>query len=124
MIEHLDESVGRVLQKLEELELAEKTIVIFTSDNGGIYFRPNGEGTAGPITSNAPLRGEKGSLYEGGIRVPLIVRWPGQVASRTVTRTPAVGMDLLPTLLKAAGAALPEQPLDGVLAAAAADGQR
>ena len=112
---HLDESVGRILKKLDELKLADNTVVIFTSDNGAIYFRPNGEGIDGqPVTTNAPLRGEKGSLYEGGIRVPIIVRWPAVVKTGAVSHEIAIGTDLLPTLLKIADIPLPEQPLDGV----------
>src|SRR5262249_24728017 len=74
MIESLDESVGRVLKKLEDLKLAERTVVVFTSDNGGLCVI---EGPNTPPTVNAPLREGKGYLYEGGLRVPLIVRWPG-----------------------------------------------
>ena len=115
LVGHLDESVGKILKKLDELKLADNTVVIFTSDNGAIYFRTNGEGVDDrPITTNAPLRGEKGSLYEGGIRVPCIVRWPGVVKPGAVSREIAIGTDLLPTLLEIAGASLPEQPLDGV----------
>ncbi|MAG94729.1 MAG: hypothetical protein CMJ48_13445 [Planctomycetaceae bacterium] len=114
MFEHLDDSVGRVLKTIERLGLSEKTIVVFTSDNGAIYFRPNGEGADGAITTNAPLRGEKGSLYEGGIRVPQIVRWSKVVPPGTLTRTPAIGMDLLPTFAEVSGATLPDQSLDGV----------
>ena len=77
MIESLDESVGRVLRKLDDLKLADRTIVVFTSDNGGL-MQP------GHLDVNAPLRAGKGSAYEGGIRVPLIVQWPGVTAAGSV----------------------------------------
>ena len=105
MIESVDQSVGRVLAKLDELKLAEKTIVIFSSDNGGV----------GTITDNAPLRGAKGMLYEGGVRVPFIVRWPGVVKPGTTSGEAAVHVDLYPTFCEIAGAKRPEkQVLDGV----------
>jgi len=95
MVQSLDESVGRILSKLEQLDLARDTIVIFTSDNGGVH----------DISSNAPLRAGKGHLYEGGLRVPFFVRWPGVVAAGSESREPIWGADLVPTLLEAAGAA-------------------
>lgn len=103
MIESLDESVGRVLDTLERLSLTDRTLVIFISDNGG----------HGRITSNAPLRGGKGMLYEGGVRVPLLVRWPGVTPPGSTCRTPVIGCDLLPTILEVAGSSrslLPEMP--------------
>lgn len=93
MVESVDQSVGRILAALEELKLADRTIVIFTSDNGGLALD----------TSNKPLRAGKGSAYEGGVRVPLIVRWPGVVKAGTVCETPVISMDWHPTLLEAAG---------------------
>jgi arylsulfatase A-like enzyme len=105
MIQSVDESVGRVLRKLEELNLANDTIVIFNSDNGGVVGRRH-------ITSNEPLREEKATLYEGGIRVPLIVRWPGSVKPGTVSEAPVIGVDFYPTLLEIAGA--PAAAVDGV----------
>jgi arylsulfatase A-like enzyme len=105
MIESVDQSVGRLLAKLEELGIAENTVVIFTSDNGG----------NGRATSHHPLRGCKGNYYEGGIRVPLIVRWPGVVEPGSVCHTPVITHDLYPTLLAMAGLPLmPEQHVDGV----------
>ncbi len=115
MIASVDESVGRVLALLDELKLAEKTMVIFSSDNGGVggYVR-EGLKKAGDITDNAPLRGGKGMLYEGGIRVPWIFRWPGRIAPGAVSAAPIVSVDLYPTLLEIAGAAPePGAVLDG-----------
>lgn len=113
MLASVDESVGRVLALLDELKLTEKTLVLFSSDNGGVggYAR---EGIkAGGITDNAPLRGGKGMLYEGGVRVPWIARWPGKVSPGTTCETPINSVDLFPTLLEVAGAKPPKQPLDG-----------
>lgn len=115
MIASLDVSVGRILAHLEELKLSEKTLVIFSSDNGGVggYAREGLRG-AGEVTDNAPLRGGKGMLYEGGIRVPWIFRWPGRIAAGTICSAPILSVDLFPTLLELAGAEAPKnQPLDG-----------
>lgn len=104
MVEAMDQSVGAVLDKLDELELATHTLVIFSSDNGG----------HGRQTSMAPLRGSKGMLYEGGIREPFFVRWPGRVEAGSASDAVVIGTDLFPTLLEAAGIALPEgRVLDG-----------
>jgi len=116
MIASVDESVGRVLALLDELKLADKTLVIFSSDNGGVggYVR-EGVKTAGDVTDNAPLRGGKGMLYEGGIRVPYIFRWPGKIPAGTVCDQPINSVDLYPTLLEVAGTEPPANyPLDGV----------
>ena len=101
MLEKVDDAVGRILDALERLELSEDTIVVFTSDNGGAtHFK---------ATENAPLRRGKGFPYEGGLRVPLIVRWPERIAAGRVDQTtPFVGTDLVPTLTSLVGAALPE----------------
>lgn len=99
MIETLDDSVGRVLAALAEHGLAEKTIVIFTSDNGGLHVL---ESPNTPATHNTPFRAGKGYLYEGGLRIPLIVRWPGRIAPRVVTWT-TVGNDWTPTLMEFCG---------------------
>lgn len=93
MVESLDDAVGRVRAKLDELKLADTTIVVFTSDNGGRV----------PTTSNLPLRVGKGSCYEGGTHVPLIVYWPGVTKPGSVCDTPVISMDLFPTLLEAVG---------------------
>jgi arylsulfatase A-like enzyme len=104
MVEAMDQSVGMVLDRLEELELAAHTLVLFSSDNGG----------HGRQTSMAPLRGSKGMLYEGGVREPLIVRWPGRVAPGSVSEEVVIGTDLFPTLLEATGVELAEgRVLDG-----------
>jgi len=114
MIYSVDESVGRVMAVLDELKLAENTVLIFSSDNGGVggYEREGVHG--GEITDNAPLRSGKGSLYEGGTREPFIVRWPGHVKSGSTCGVPAIHVDLYPTLLDLAGAPRPAHyPLDG-----------
>jgi arylsulfatase A-like enzyme len=98
MIASLDESVARLQAKLEELALAERTVIVFTSDNGGLL----GAGQR-PITTNAPLRAGKGSAYEGGVRVPLIVKWPGVTKPGAVCEMPVMSIDFLPTLLEIAG---------------------
>jgi arylsulfatase A len=98
MLKSVDESVGRIVKKLDELHLTEKTIIMFTSDNGGcVHF---GKPTA---TSNFPLRNGKGTAYEGGLRVPLIVKAPGVTHAGTVCDTPVITMDFFPTLLELAG---------------------
>ena len=115
MIASVDESVGRVRAVLDELGLAENTLVVFSSDNGGVggYQREGIQG--GGITDNAPLRGGKGMLYEGGIRVPYIFCWRGRIAAGTTCDTPINSVDLYPTLLELAGGTPPaDYPLDGV----------
>jgi arylsulfatase A-like enzyme len=103
-VEQVDISVGRVLDKLKEIGLEDNTIVIFTSDNGGLST----------VTSNAPLRAGKGTFYEGGIRVPFCIKWPGVTKAGTRTDIPVIGVDLMPTFADIAHAALPEnQPVDG-----------
>ncbi len=108
MVEAMDLAVGKVLAKLDELGLRENTLVIFTSDNGGLST------SEGWPTSNFPLRGGKGWMYEGGIREPLLVRWPAVVKPGSVVGTPVSSPDFFPTLLEVAGAkAPPGQTLDG-----------
>ncbi|MEQ8785352.1 MAG: sulfatase [Pirellulaceae bacterium] len=102
-LETLDHYVGQLLDALDRLELADNTLVVFTSDNGG---HPE-------YAANGPLRGSKWNLYEGGIRVPLIARWPGKIDAGSTCDAPVIGGDILPTFCEAAGAALPEAPLDG-----------
>ncbi|MCP5520450.1 MAG: sulfatase [Verrucomicrobiales bacterium] len=98
MVRSLDESVGRVMERLDERGLSRNTIVIFASDNGGYIGTDRKSGQSVPVTDNAPLRSGKGSLYEGGIRVPLIVRWPDVTPREAVCREPVVLMDLFHTL--------------------------
>jgi arylsulfatase A-like enzyme len=101
MVEGADDSVGRIMKKLDELKLADNTVIFFLSDNGGLRY----EGKAAvPITSNLPLRAGKGHLYEGGTRIPFVVRWPGVVKPNSVCDSPVISMDLYPTILAAAGA--------------------
>ncbi|MDA9778619.1 sulfatase-like hydrolase/transferase [Rubripirellula sp.] len=105
MLESIDHGIGLITTKLDELGLAENTIFIFTSDNGGELN----------ATSNDPLRGGKSELYEGGIRVPLIVRWPQAIRGGTVRKQPTQNIDFYPTLLEAAGIEPDSaQTLDGI----------
>lgn len=105
MIQSLDASVGRIMAALASAGVAENTIVIFTSDNGGLM----------KSTSNAPLRAGKGSAYEGGVRVPLLAKWPGVTSPASTCAEPVISVDLFPTLLEAAGAARGSSPaIDGV----------
>ena len=99
MIRSVDDSIGRLMKKLEELRLDDHTIVIFTSDNGGaVHFgKPQ-------ATSNAPLRLGKGFAYEGGLRVPLLVKAPGVTRPGSVCQVPVISFDFFPTLLELAGA--------------------
>jgi arylsulfatase A len=110
MLDSLDEGVGRVLRKLEELGLRENTVVIFTSDNGGLHVE---EGPNTPATSNAPLREGKGYLYEGGIRVPLVAEWPGGGWAGGVRAEPVSSLDLFATVRELAGLG-PAGRADGV----------
>lgn len=105
MVQSVDESVGKVLRKLHELDLDDNTVVVFFSDNGG----------HSGATSNTPLRGAKGMLYEGGIREPFICRWPSVTAAGTKCPEPIIGIDLYPTFLEITGTKQPsEYELDGV----------
>ena len=104
MIKSVDEGVGRIAKSLEDLDLTKKTAVIFYSDNGGY----------GPATSMRPLKGYKGTYYEGGIRVPFFIKWPGVVKAGTKNATPIIGVDMYPTFLSMTGAKQPDNhPLDG-----------
>jgi arylsulfatase A-like enzyme len=104
MIHHMDEGIGRVMAALKARGIDDNTLVVFTSDNGGERF-----------SDNWPFVGQKMDLMEGGIRVPLIARWPARIAPGTTTATPALSMDWAPTMLHAAGVAPhPDYPMDGV----------
>jgi arylsulfatase A-like enzyme len=116
MIASVDESVGRIISLLDELHLAGNTLVIFSSDNGGVggYERAGLKGMPG-ITDNTPLRGGKGMLYEGGIRVPYVFRWPGRIPAGTTSGFAINSVDLYPSLLEVARAVPPaDYPLDGI----------
>lgn len=129
MIESLDRSVGRMMDKLDELGLTDNTVFIFYSDNGGLggyidqgieglpRLKPLDDGREGAIeiTHNAPLRGGKGQFYEGGVRVPLIIRWPGEVPAGTKTNEPVISIDFYPTFVELAGGEVPDgHVLDGI----------
>ncbi len=117
MIRAIDRSVGRVMDKLEEEGIADNTIIIFSSDNGGANY-------VGLPEVNAPYRGWKATLFEGGIRVPLFVRWPSKIAPGSVIDEPVAHIDLMPTLASAAGASLPaDREIDGHDLLALATGQ-
>jgi arylsulfatase A len=105
MVEHLDKAVGKILTKLRDLELEDNTIVIFFSDNGGLYQPFGGyRGNREAVTTNAPLRDEKGTLYEGGVREPLIVHWPGVIKAGTTCGVPVTSVDFYPTFMEIVGA--------------------
>jgi arylsulfatase A len=107
LVENLDQNVGKVLGELDRLGLRENTLVIFTSDNGGLIGNPQN-----PVTVNLGLRSFKGYPYEGGIRVPTIVRWPGRIAPGSISSTPIITMDWVSTILNYLGAPIPDY-LDG-----------
>jgi arylsulfatase A-like enzyme len=108
MVESMDRAVGRVIDQLKKLHLYDNTVICFMSDNGGLST------SEGSPTSNLPLRGGKGWLYEGGIREPFLIRAPGVTSNGTVCDTPVVSMDFYPTLLELAGLKQkPDQHLDG-----------
>lgn len=103
MIESVDQGVGRIVKTLQDSGQAENTIIVFTSDNGGY----------GPATSMKPLKGYKGTYYEGGIREPMFVVWPGVTAAGSTCDTPVINVDLFPTFCEMTGAKLPDQSVDG-----------
>ncbi len=111
LLEELDQSVGRIVAAVDRTGMAERTLIIFLSDNGGLEHEQGGDG----VTSNLPLRGEKGTLYEGGIRVPMMARWRGRIPAQALCQNPVISYDLYPTFTELAGAeAASKQPLDGV----------
>ncbi len=104
MIEKMDQGIGKILSELDSLGLQENTLVVFSSDNGGMQV----------ISSQSPFRAGKGSYFEGGIRVPLVVRWPEKVKQGSTNDTPVTGLDFFPTFLEVAGIESTEQRvLDG-----------
>jgi arylsulfatase A len=119
MMETLDDCVGRLLRKLDDLGLGDNTIVVFTSDNGGLHVL---EGGLTPATHNGRFRAGKGFLYEGGLRIPLIVRWPGRVPADRTDDTPVISTDWLPTFLELAAAPPAKASFDGVSLAALLQG--
>jgi arylsulfatase A len=111
LLEELDQSVARITRAIDAAGLAENTLILFLSDNGGLEHEQNGH----MVTSNRPLRSEKGTLYEGGIRVPAIARWPGRIPASAVCETPVCTMDVYSTCLELAATGMPaDQPCDGV----------
>ena len=118
MLRALDRSVGRVMDKLEEEGLAENTIIVFSSDNGGA-------GYIGLEGVNAPYRGWKLTMFEGGIKAPMFMKWPARIDAGTTIDTPVAHIDLMPTLAAAAGAKLPDVKIDGrnMLSLIAGDGE-
>ncbi len=114
MIEAVDQSVGRIVAKVDELGLGKNTLIVFTSDNGGIDR----------VSQLDPLRGEKGSLFEGGVRIPCAMRWSGRIEPGSSCATPITSVDYLPTFASLAGAALPtSQPVDGMDVSPLMDGK-
>jgi arylsulfatase A-like enzyme len=122
MIEIMDRNVGKIVETVDNLGIAEETMIIFYSDNGGIggydeiEGRPDSDAiTVTGITDNSPLRGGKAMFYEGGIRVPLIIRWPGSIPQGSISNEPVKSIDFYPTYLEAAGLSKPKNhKLDGV----------
>lgn len=115
MVEEVDSLVGRVIDKIEAQGLTDHTMIVFTSDNGGLYRRYDyREHADDNVATQAPLKGEKGTLHEGGIRIPMIVKHPGQVRPGTTCTEPAISHDFYPTFVQASGGKLPEnQTIDG-----------
>jgi arylsulfatase len=112
MVTRMDRSVGRILDLLKKLDLDENTLVIFSSDNGPTHGGVGGSDSAF-FESAGPLRGLKGSLYEGGIRVPGIARWPGKIKPGRTSDLPVMFCDVLPTFCAVAGAEVPKD-IDGI----------
>ena len=133
MVESVDESLGRVLEKLDEMGQKDNTIVIFYSDNGGMSAGNFGNPTRvvkqnqldrAYATSNLPLRGAKGWLYEGGVRVPMIVKWPGKGRAGVICEEPVISPDFYPSILEMVGLpAKPDQHKDGKSFAPALEGK-
>jgi arylsulfatase A-like enzyme len=106
MLAAMDEAIGQILTALDEKGLRQNTLIVFSSDNGGP--------APGRVTDNGPLRAQKGTLYEGGVRVAACIAWAGQIKAGSVVKAPLHIVDLYPTLLRLAGASLQQKlPLDG-----------
>ena len=103
MVENVDTNIGRLLNTIDNLKLSSNTLVVFTSDNGGLRA----------ISNQNPLRAGKGSYYEGGIRVPYIIKWPNKIKAASVNATPIVNMDFFPTFMNIINVKLPNKKLDG-----------
>ncbi|MBB5268755.1 sulfatase [Algibacter amylolyticus] len=115
MVEHMDDALGKVVKTLKEKGLDENTIIVFTSDNGGL--RGNFENDRRKVTDNFPLRSGKGDIYEGGVRIPLIIKWPNKIKSGVTRNTMSISADIYPTLMGLANLKFPEtksQYFDGV----------
>jgi arylsulfatase A-like enzyme len=112
MVYRLDQEIGRILALLDKLELKQNTLIVFTSDHGATFEKME-QGTTNYFDSNRPFRGQKRTLWEGGVRVPAVVRWPGKVPARKDTYEIVHGIDLFPTLLAAAGEGETPANLDG-----------
>ncbi|MBT5017700.1 MAG: sulfatase [Planctomicrobium sp.] len=133
MVEAMDESLGRIMRKLDTLGISDETIIVFFSDNGGMsaanFFKPDRVIPFDQIdrafaTSNLPLRGGKGWLYEGGIRVPMIIKWPGHGTAGSTREEPVISTDLYPTLLEMAGLPMnAHRTIDGKSFVAALEGE-
>lgn len=113
MVSHMDDALGVVVDALQEAGVYENTIIVFTSDNGGLTGDRNRPGVKPRVTSNAPLRSGKGDMYEGGVRVPLIFSWPGSISGGRTTKALSISADLYPTLLSMAGLAAVTDSIDG-----------
>jgi len=115
MVEHCDDMVGRIVDAVEHAGIADNTMIVFTSDNGGLYRRYDyREAADDNVTSMKPLKGEKGSLHEGGVRVPLIIKYPPLTKPGSISSEPTISYDFYPTFIELAGGKLPEnQIIDG-----------
>jgi arylsulfatase A-like enzyme len=127
MVKSLDDAVGRLLDAVDKAGVADRTVIVFTSDNGGFAYPPNNSNPPGydtiPATSNAPLKSGKASLYEGGTRVPCLVAWPGVAKPGSTSDALVSSVDFFPTLLEACGVKPPAGlKLDGVSQVAAVAG--
>jgi arylsulfatase A-like enzyme len=113
MVTRLDRDIGRLVEMLDRLALSRNSLIVFTSDNGATFERGN-QGVSVALDSNGPLRGQKRTLWEGGIRVPGLARWPGRIPAAGVCLEPVHHTDLMPTLVAAAGGTIdPSWHVDG-----------